>query len=168
MPLISIVTILLRLFSLSWFVQGAVMFATVAAARVTFRSQNIMVFASPSFLVLLAILVFLFSQAIARLVTPAANDMVALGGIAPFALYCFALTFLGLYFILSSVGSALTHLHYYMLVARITHDNDPNRETSFYELAQPLITLAAGAACTLFAPRIARTLCAFQRKQTTV
>ncbi len=166
MPLNSIVTIVLRLFSLSWFVQGLSMFASVTAAMAPYPSrQTSYGNYGPSLIMLLAaVAMFFLSQAIARLVTPRTSPELSLGGLSQYDLYCFAFTFLGLYFVLSSVANTLNWLHYFFLVARAAHENDPQRETAFYQLTQPLITLLTGGASLLFAPLCARRLTNIQRK----
>jgi len=165
MPLTSIVTIVLRLFSLSWLVQGITMFASAAAAMTPHSSAhpNYWNYAAALLLCLAALGLFVLSHPIARIVTPPPNPEISLGGLSQYDLYCFAFTFLGLYFVLSSIADSLNWLHYFFVVARTTHENDPQRETAFYRLARPLTTLVAGGATLLFAPRCARKLTAIQR-----
>lgn len=167
MQLSSIVTIVLRLFSLLWLLTGIIMFATVAGTMNEFwtvhRSFGTFV---PSILEFsAAVLLFLFSERLARIVTPPPNPEINLAGLSQYDLYCFAFTFLGLYFVLSSIADSINWLHYAVLIGRRTHENDPQREQALYKLARPLITLIAGGASLLFAPRCARKLTKIQRTE---
>jgi len=166
MPLSSIVTIVLRLFSFLWFVQSIGMFASVAARTAPYLSSHISYwnYVDPVLLLFAAIAVFLFSQPIARILTPPPNPELSLGGLSQYDLYCFAFTFLGLYFVLSSIGSTLNHLHYFILTSRTTQENDPERARNFYLFTQPLITLLVGGVSLGFASRCARKLTVIQRK----
>ena len=72
MPLSSIVTVVLRFFSLLWLVQGISMFAgTIATLSPTpFDRTDYLYYVAPVVMILLAMGTFFFSGAIARLVTP--------------------------------------------------------------------------------------------------
>ena len=166
MPLSSILIIVLRLFSLVWLVQGVAMFATATAAVVQYPSGHRYYwgYAAPVLELVIAAVTFILSARIARLVTPPPDPSVSLGGLSQFDLYCFAFTFLGLYFVLSSIANALNWLHYFLVLAGSTPERDPQRQTSFYQLTAPLITLIAGGASLLFAPRCARKLTQIQRR----
>lgn len=166
MPLTSIVTIVLRLCSLSWLLQGITGIAGIAAAMAPFESPypNYWNYAAPAFFVVAAVVAWPFAPAVSRLVTPRPDSTVSIGGLTRYDLYCFAFVFLGLYFILSSVANAINWVHYYMFLAKITPESDPQRQTSFYQLTQPLITLIAGGVCIALASRLAKRLTDAQRK----
>jgi len=166
MPLTALVTVVLRMYSLVWFLAGLGMFVSSyqSASNYSPHGGSWMVYLGPALEWAIAIALFFLSQPIARIVTPPPNPEVQLGGLTQHDLYCFAFTFLGLYFFLSSIGDTLNWLHYFLLVARDTQDFEPKRRDAFYTLSRPLITLVIGAATILFSSRLARKLIAFQRK----
>ena len=167
MPLPSIVTVVLRLFSLNWFLQGLIMASS--AFRYGDR-QQLHSFAAftgvpaPLITLVAAVGLFYWSGTIARIVTPKPGPEINLGGLAQYDLYCFAFTFLGLYFVLSSVADTFNWLHYTFLLIRDPHATDAQRTDTLYGLATPLITLLFGGASMLFAGRCARRLAEIQRK----
>ena len=142
------------------------MFASVAAMMMPLLSPhpNFWNYAAPVLLLILAAVIFLLSQPIARFVTPPSNEKLSLGGLSLYDLYCFAFTFLGLFFVLSSIANTLNWLHYFLLVSRIYNGNDPQQFTSFYKFTGPLITLISGGLVLIFAPRGARKLTEIQRR----
>ena len=169
MPLTSIVTIVLRLFALNWLLQGAFLLSSATTDFVHSNSffSEYWRLAPLAGLVVAGILLFFWSHLLARIVTPRPHQDVAFGSLTQYDLYCFAFTFLGLYFALSSIANTLNWLHYFLLVMRDTHENNPQRSSAFYEVTRPLITLIAGCACLLFAPRCARKLTDVQNKHNT-
>ena len=166
MPLTSIVTIVLRLFSVSWFLQGFFLLSSALrdVARFWGLSGNYWMLVPPTVFLVGAIFLFMWSKLLARMVTPHLNPEVAISSLTQYDLYCFAFTFLGLYFALSSIADTLNWLHYFLSTMRDTHEGNPQRADAFYDLSRPLITLFAGGACLLFAPRCARKLTDSQRK----
>ena len=160
MPLSNIVAIVLRLFSVSWLVQGVAGFASTAAAAASFPSpySNLWNYAGPVFFVLIAASTWFLAPGLARFVTPRPEAAIEVGGLTRYDLYCFAFVFLGIYFVLSSVANAINWAHFYLFLSRTVPQADPQRQTSFYELAQPLITCVAGGLCIVFASRLARRL----------
>jgi len=166
MPLTAIVTIVLRLFSLNWILQGFFWMSSAGADFVHSRtlSTEYWRLAPLVGLVVAGILLFLWSTLVARIVTPRPNPEIVLGELTQYDLYCFAFTFLGLYFVLSSVADTLNWLHYSFMVARDTNDGDPKRADALYQITRPLITLLAGGASVFLAPRFARKLTECQRK----
>ncbi len=167
MPLTAIVTIVLRIFSLLWLVDGILQFINVAQMPSHFpeRHVSILVIAVPLIYLACAFFTFLFSHPIARIVTPPPNAEVNLGTLTRYDLYCFAFTFLGLYFFLSSIADALNWLHIYIITAQHTHEPDPQRSQTFYRLTRPLITALVGLATLVLAPRLAHKLTTVQQKQ---
>jgi hypothetical protein len=164
MPLNSIVTIVLRLFSLHWLIQGIILLPqAIQATRDSWPySPSFIMFAQPIVVLVLAVGLFWWSDLVGRIVTPRPVPEVQLGGLSLYDLYCFAFTFLGLYLALTNAARTLNWLHYYLTLVSDTEAGDQNREQGFYGLAEPLITFLAGLACLLFAPRFARKLASLQ------
>jgi len=166
MPLSSIVTVILRLFAVHWFLQGIISFVSIVKelSRAWGFQAGYWALLYPAVLLALSIGLFLWSKLLARIVTPRPDPEVALGGLTQYDLYCFAFTFLGLYFVLSSIADTLNWLHYGFMVARGTNDGDAKRADALYQITRPLITLLAGGVSLCLASRLAHRLTAIQRK----
>lgn len=166
MPLSSIVTIVLRLFAIRWIVQGVVSLCSVA--REFFNSWGPMSYSHfyvPLSYIVVALLLFMWSHVVARVVTPRTNSEVTLGTLTQYDLYCFAFTFLGLYSALNSFADTLNWIHYFVVGAREPIERNALSARNFYEFTHQLVTLLAGGAFLLFAPRCARKLTALQKRQ---
>ncbi len=166
MPLNDIVAIVLRLFSVSWLVQGLTGLAAMAAAFASIPSpySSPWNYAGPVFLVTVAVATWFLAPGLARLVTPRPEASIELRGLTRYDLYCFAFVFLGSYFVLSSAANAINSTHFYLFLSRTVPQADPQRQTSFYELTQPLITCVAGGLCIAFASRLSKRLLIAERK----
>jgi hypothetical protein len=167
MSLKNIVIIVLRLFSLYWLLTGIFMILTTVATMSSHPLINseIWSFSTPVIMLFLGGWLFLLAQPIAHIVTPTTNDKLSLGGLSVFDLYCFAFTFLGLYFALSSIAKTFSWIHYFFIINHFYDGVDPSHHTSFYNLTESLITLVAGGMILIFAPRFARKLTELQHKQ---
>jgi len=167
MPLTALVTIVLRIFSLTWLVHGCTLLATSLQSAGLYSSagKGYWIFLPALLMFASAASVFFLSHPIARIATPPPNPDLQIGSLTVYDLYCFAFAFLGVYFSLSSIAPTINWLHYYVVLARDIHPPNSQREPSFYQLTQPLITLAAGTACLLLAPRLARKLTILHRDQ---
>ncbi len=160
MPLTSIVAVVLRAFSVLWLIQGLAALASVLAVLESspLAGSNLLMCAAPALLLLAAVFTFVFARPFAGVLTPQPDSTVQLGGLSPYDLYCFAFTLVGLYFVLSSLGSVLNWLHYYAMIGRTIPEGDPTRESHLYQFTQPLVTLLAGGVSLLFASSAARKL----------
>src|SRR4051794_12124767 len=119
MPLSNIVVIVLRLFAIQMFVQS-VGLAFSVAGRVAYAGawpRSYFNYLPAVALFVVAYLEWLLAPAISRLVTRKHDSTVSIGGLSREDLYCFAFVFLGLYFILVSIGSTVNWLHYFFTVA---------------------------------------------------
>ena len=168
MPLTNIVTIVLRLFSLSWLVQAIVSAVGIAAATAPYGSASpipwYLNYGAAGAYFVMAVAVWLNSPLVSRIVTPRPDTTVSIGGLTRYDLYCFAFVFIGLYFILSSIGSAINWIHYYAASAKNAPQNDPERISAFYQLTQALVPLLAGVTSIAMASRLAKKLTVSQRK----
>lgn len=154
MVLTSIIIVVLRLFSLSWAVQGI----ATAAAMVPLGVGNLANYAAPALLVLAALATWFLAKPIAQLAGKGVEQEVQVHQPSLRELYRFAFAFLGLYFALQSVAQAITWMNYYLTLLAGTDPNHPQRSSAFFGLMQHLITCVAGAACLLFASRFAEKL----------
>jgi hypothetical protein len=168
MLLRHIVIIILRLFSLSWLVQGGLvgLASTVQYSHaIPDFNQALLAYAIPLVYAVAAAGRWMLAAWIARHVTPEPDSAVNAGALTLYDLYCFAFVFLGLYFVLSSFAQVLNAVHTYQLVSTM---NPPppflEKNASFYQLTEPVITLVAGSLCIIFASRIARKLMSGQRQ----
>jgi hypothetical protein len=79
--------------------------------------------------------------------------------------YTFGFFFLGLYFVLASIASALQQLYYVVAVVAQLPESDPQRSIAMFQLYKPGITLIAGFASLFGAPFWARKLISFGAKK---
>jgi hypothetical protein len=163
MPLSSIVVVVLRLIALHWIIGGVIEGVVVARNESTsWRSSSIFSALFPSLAMFAwGAVLLMWARTIGRAVTPRPDPQVHLGSLTLYDLYCFAFTFLGLSFVLTSISPVINWLHYALIQTR----DEAIRERNFYELTQPLITMLAGGACVLFSARFARKLVTAQRKE---
>jgi hypothetical protein len=104
----------------------------------------------PLLTMVFALVAWLIAPLLARLISGPKDAPVTIPGVTLVDLYAFAFLFLGVYFVLSSLGSALNWFHYFFLIAASHGDFDPARKASFYELSRHLITLIAGLLCIFY------------------
>ena len=163
MPLSSVVLVILRLIALHWILSGIIEGAVVFRTSSSFGKVSHVLSALFPALAYFGsgALLFMWSRTIGRAVTPRPDPNLQLGSLTLYDLYCFAFTFLGLTYVLSSISSVINWLHYALIQTR----DDSNREQNFYELTQPLLTMLAGGACMLFSARFARKLIVWQRRE---
>ncbi|HTJ00036.1 MAG TPA: hypothetical protein VL527_14235 [Dongiaceae bacterium] len=165
----TIVLIVLRLFSISWLVQGLSMLAGAAFGFSPLRGRDVgpevfLAFLPALVMLLCATVMWFAASAIARMVAGKADAPVAVAGLTLTDLYAFAFVFLGLYFVLHSLADVLNWLHYAFLVAVAHDDFDPERKRSLYGLSRPLITMVAGLVCLFSGRKWARKLSALEKE----
>ncbi|HEY3897458.1 MAG TPA: hypothetical protein VGM54_02535 [Chthoniobacter sp.] len=166
MRLTTIVTIVIRIYSLVWFIEGIVQCITQII-----ESHDILSVTRASFTlyglwflwIIFAVVVFFLSQPIARIAVPPPNEQVNVGTLSRYDLYCFAFTFLGLYFFLSSIGDAINALHYYVVTNQANRQSAIQESRALYSLTRPLLTSLASVATLLLAPKFAHKLSAIPR-----
>ena len=164
MPLTSIVVIVVRLFSLYWLVEGLTSSVVVASMTTFSYHTNYWNYGPPAAYLVAAVLTWLNAPLISRLVTPRPDSTVNVGGLTRHDLYCFAFVFLSLYFILGFIGQALDWIYHLGVTAKHAPENDPARESEFYQLTQSVIPVLAGVFCIAMSSRLAKRLVAAQRK----
>ena len=166
MRLTAIVTIVLRIYSLVWLIEGIVQcLTTIIHVHQGFGISGtaFTVYGIWAVWIVMAIVVFFLSQPIARIAVPPPNEEVNVGTLTRYDLYCFAFTFLGLYFFLSSIGDAINALHYYIVAAHAPREELAQQTETFYRLTRPLLTSVAGVATLLLAPKLAHKLSSARR-----
>lgn len=169
MPLSSIVVIVARLFALNWLLQAVVLLATTLTSALAFPSHQagsaftiLINYAPGMVLIILAFFLWILAPAVARFVSRGFDISVGVGGLSRSDLYSFGFVFLGLFFILSSVGDVINWIHYFTE----SHDDprhDP-RIQNFYQLTRPCLTLAAGLISLVGAPRWTKKLMSRDQK----
>jgi hypothetical protein len=159
MPLNSIVVICLRIFALNWLIIGLIQLVSIFPGARHFGGSPIDYSLLSVALVPLvgSLLTWMWSRTIARMVTPRPDSEVHLGGLTLQDLYSFAFTFLGLYFVLSAIPSLINWLHFTLMQARNEPGSAEDRRY-FYDLSHHILTLVAGGACLILAPRFAKKL----------
>ena len=162
MPLRAIVVIVLRLFAIQTFL-SAIDLALKTAAWLAKRPSSpdaYWSYVAAGGLVVFATLEWVLAPPISRLVTRGHDVEVSVAPLTRADLYSFAFVFLGLYFILSSIAPSLNWLHYFFAVSTAQDDS------SFYDLATPLIQLITGIFALVFARRWVSKLMYAERDKT--
>jgi hypothetical protein len=159
----TIVLIVVRLFSVQWLVQGVTMLVVAVTGLPEIGPVHSGWFAAariiPSIVVLaLSVVAWLVSPCLARLIAGKYDTPVTFSLMSLQDLYSFAFVFLGLYFVLSSLGDALNWLQYWFVYNASHADIDPERKKSFYGLSRSLVTLLAGFVCLLSGKKWAKKL----------
>ena len=166
MPLSSIVVIILRLFALYGLFWALPLFASAAMTPLGHeRSLSIVLapYAPAVLLVIFATGLWILARAIGRLVSRGVDASVSIGGISRADLYSFAFVFLGLYFILSSLGDVVNWIHYFATVSHNDPAHNPPVE-NFYQLTRPCLTIVAGFVSLLGAPHWTKKLVSRDQK----
>ena len=109
----SIALIVLRLFSIQWFLEGLVILASMAFELPGRSTNHIVMGLAPGILMLVASVVAWFAApSLARLVAGKYDVPVSVPVPPLRDLYAFAFVFLGLYFVIESLGNAILRFHY--------------------------------------------------------
>lgn len=159
MPVSSIALILLRLFALNWFVVGLIQ---LASSTVIFRPEYFSISALlPTAVYLVAgILVWRLSPQISRLLARGSDDAFDLRGITSEQLYSAVFLGLGLYFTLTSFGSAFSWVHFFAVNKSPDYGFQQEAHRSYYDMSETLMTFAAGimfiVTCRTWAAKLAR------------
>jgi hypothetical protein len=159
----TIVLIVVRLFSVSWLVQGLSMLAVAFGDFSKMDSANNGAFVTATFLPSVGLITFcvvtwIISPFLARLIAGKHDASVTVPSLSLLDLYSFAFVFLGLYFILNSLGNVFNWAFYWFVVNASHGDFDPEQKKSFYGLSRYVVTLLAGFACLLSGRKWARKL----------
>jgi hypothetical protein len=165
MPLSNIVLVVLRLFAIQMVGRSfnmALSFAAEEAKRGSHAPHYWIAYLLPIALLVFAVLEWWLAPMIGRLVTRHHDGEVAVGALSRVDLYSFAFVFLGLYFILTSIAPALNWLHYFLRTSAV--GSQAESQSSFYELASYVVTLAAGVLTLVPARRWARRLLAWEQR----
>ncbi|HEV2330642.1 MAG TPA: hypothetical protein VGY56_17820 [Verrucomicrobiae bacterium] len=146
----AIVLIVLRLFCIQWVLEGLVVLASTLG--LAHRGTNILrAGVASGILTLLASVVLWFAAPYLGRVIAGKNDLQLSIPVPPLRdLYAFAFVFVGLYFIVQSLGNAVLRLHYAFVAAATLGDFNPERQQASYELVRALITLVGGLLCVFF------------------
>jgi len=117
-----------------------------------------------AFMMLIALVLWSFAHRLAAAIVRGADTSIDKFGLTLEETYIFAFVFLGLYFILSTIGPALQQLYYVVAVVAQLSESDPQRSIAVFQLYKPGITVIAGFASLLGAPFWARKLVALGAK----
>lgn len=164
----QITQILLRLFSLSWFIQGISQAAGSAVSNS--GTGGPAPFLIPGlFLALIAVAVWIGAPAAAKYAAKGNDEINVLGQIRFVELLGAMLVGLGLFFCLSSFGAIFNWLHYFWIRAAAPKAFPDSTGVSFYNLSREAVTFGAGvlviATSRYWAQRISRKLSSGQPTQ---
>lgn len=143
----TITLIIIRLFCIQWFLEGLSMMA-VAILQPSHSGTNEfgLTIAISIGMLLLPVVVWFAAPFLARLVAGNADATVSVPVLSLRDLYAFAFVFLGVYFVLTSVGDALLWLRYSMIAPLPPGALEPERD----RFTRSLITLIGGVICIIF------------------
>ncbi len=158
----TIVLIIVRLFVIQWTLQGLTSLALIQVDASTNGGFGY----HPSARIIPALILFgaavfgwLVAPSFSRWAAGRQETTVAINGLTREDLYAFGFTFLGLYFMLQSLGNLVSWFHYALSVAATRGDWDPERKQSLYGFAKVLITMLAGFVCFISGHKWARKMC---------
>ena len=152
MPTSSIVVITIRMFVLHALLQSTWFLPTLLFSPVAFN-RGILSLERFGFIVLLFVLLGLlwkFAPRVARIACRDVDATVNFSSVTLADLYKFSFVFLGLCFVLSSVGDVINWLHY-LAMNRQELGGEPKMD-HFYKFTRPVLTLGAGLISMLGAP----------------
>lgn len=161
MPLSSIVVIVIRLFALNWILTSVLVLLSATAYRASDERHLFAVlipYAPGGLLLIFAATLWFLASVVARFVSRGVDTTVNVGGLSRSNLYSFAFVFLGLYFVLSSIGDVINWIHYFAIVSHY----DPTQ--NLYQLTRPGLTFIAGVASLLGAPCWTKKLAGLDQK----
>ncbi|HEY3761610.1 MAG TPA: hypothetical protein VGN23_07675 [Verrucomicrobiae bacterium] len=156
----TLVLIIVRLFSLSWLMEGLVMMASVPMLHQMDNSRDgffMFLRFLPSVATLLAAFIgWMIAPKLSRLITGKYDTTVAISGLTLSDLYSFAFVFVGLYFILSSLGNVL--YFFYSAFARAAFNNDflSRQIDNPYQIIRALITAVGGLLCVSYGKKMGK------------
>jgi hypothetical protein len=159
MLLSAIVLIVIRLFCLSWLVQGIVMFASNRFVS-DLGSSDLARWEllPPLLLLVMAVVAWFAAPRLARLISGRHDAVIPIPGLSLEQLYSASFVFLGLDFALGSLGELLNWFYFFLL----THADNPPlggvQQPPPYEFSRVLITFIAGIVCIIYNQRWARKL----------
>jgi len=168
MPLQSIVSIVLRLFCIQWFITGlSWLFPMLTSWNGYDTTTKLAMYFGPLFFIVISAVFWVSTPAIARAVTRRDNMPVNTGGLTKHDLYCFAFVLLGLSLLLSNFAATLSYAYQFLVVFSQTHEHDPARNRPVYDMMRYGISLVAGWVTLLYAGRFSTMLIRMEEKHDT-
>jgi len=155
----AIVLIVVRLFSVYWLVEGLEMLA-MGFAMVVGNSkfgEEVREFIPGIIMLISSVVGWVIAPCLSRAIAGKHNGPVSISGLTLKDLYAFAFVFLGLYFILESVGQIGYWLYYAVFM---TSDSDLAKKLTYSGLVRPVIVLITGSVCLVSRQRWAGKLAA--------
>jgi len=154
MRLSTVVLIVIRLFSVQWFVAVLANFVSVLPWG---THIPLLTYAQALVLPVFAVIAWLIAPRLSLFIVGKEESTIPTTGLTLVDLYAFAFVFLGLYFALGSLGNVANWLWYSFVIAA-HYDFIPERSHSLYELFKPLVTFVAGLICLFSGNRWAHKL----------
>jgi hypothetical protein len=161
----TIVTIVLRIFAIYWFVTGLVGFVGVVFFRSAIRMLSDHGFAHLSQLLvmplsymILAAVFWMFADGVAKYVVPDEDPEVGVLNVLPQDLYGLGILVVGLLSCLSHLGPLLGWVHYLVVNQAGEALMQGKTGVSMYDMTNELIPCVAGGVLALASPRLAARL----------
>ncbi len=159
----TIVLVIIRLFSIQWLIHGLVLLAYTRKA-LSYVPENSLVgtalgLSLPPFLqILLAVWAWKLGPWLARRVVDSQDAPVKISGLTLEDLYSFAFVFLGLYYVLDSVGGIVNWIYYGLSAESIRANRDFEIKSALYQLSNYMVPFCAGFACLVLNKKFAKKL----------
>ena len=126
----------------------------------TTGTRGVWILLEPFGAVFASLILWIFAERLAALVVRSSEPAIDKFALTLEAAYTFGFFLLGLYFVLSTIGSTLQQLYYVVAVVAQLPESDPQRSLALFQLYQPGITVIAGFTSLLGASFWARKLVA--------
>ncbi|MEO6848554.1 MAG: hypothetical protein ABI443_12620, partial [Chthoniobacterales bacterium] len=139
----SITQVLLRLFALNWVVMGIVQFVSLSY---TFQNSHpsFLNYSAPICFTTCGVFVWIFAPFLSHQFSRGNDASLTLQGITLRQMYSTTFVGLGLYFSLTSFANVFNWLHYVIITQSGESTYHNANSSSYYQLSQSAMTLAAG------------------------
>ena len=136
MPVSTLTLVILRLFSISWFIQALISVVEVSTMFVMPEPGRIGYwnYALPLFMFALACASWFAGPLLSRLITRRYDTTLAIAGLSLEDLYTLAFVFLGLYFVLNSIAPSLNWVYHFFAIGSLPNPVADQRR-SVYQLS---------------------------------
>jgi len=159
MPASSLAQILLRLYSLNLTIYGTIQLFILLFNWFGFGLLSIYEIGVPIIYLVVGLVLWFFSPYLCKLAAGKNDDAIKLDGVSEFQLYSTAFLCLGLYFALGRMGEVLSWIHFFAAYNSPDYGFHREGDPSYYDLAEPAITVVIGIVLVVTARRWAAKLC---------
>ena len=173
MPLKTLVVIALRLFAIYWFVESISEFLGFIPLFWAFQKQmdnsvvfdnNMAALVIPGIMLFIAIAIWISASRLSVKVTQDCDTQLAVTNLTREDFYAFAFVFLGLFFVLSSIPSALANGYKFCVFDYPLEDGNPQKGKYLWPFLSHVAVLIVGFACIFGASQWTKKLLRLENK----